>query len=847
MTSGKSQVMRALMASVAMGLMPAAAHAQQQETIAYDQPAQDLGDALRNVATLAGIELYASADDLEGLQAPALKGGLTTREAIDALLRGTGLVARFERGSVTIGRAGGRRVDTSGSQSEPIIVTGSRIKGAPSAVPVMRVTSEDIRNAGQNDLGEVARSLPQNFGGGQNPGIGNTQGAPNENVNVNGASTFNLRGIGPNATLTLINGNRFAFSGVNSVIDVSAIPVAAVERVEVIADGASAIYGADAVAGVVNIILKRNYEGLSTTARIGGSTDGGNFQQQFGALAGTSWSTGGVLAAYDLSTNTSILADARSYTASTNPASTILPDMRRHAFLLSAHQTLGANIELSVDAIYKAGRQRVASAFTIDQPVTASGILSRTEFETFGIAPKIAFDLSEDWTLEVLGFYGTDITDGLARIFAGGAQTGTGIRKYNNRNFSIEAGLQGALFELPAGSVRIAAGTGYRSSEFDAQLDARTFEKLRKNYFAYGELFVPITSPGQGIALAHRTSLTGALRYEDNSDSGDVVTPKLGFIYEPIAELTFGISWGKSFKLPTLLQQYSGYAAVLAPVGGFGQGFPPGSTLAVALGASDMVGPERSENWTFSATARPAANLEFSASYFHIDYSDRVAPPLVSSAGVLNNPIFADLVTFNPSAALLDALFNGANGGLQNATGGPYDPSRVVALLDARSRNIAQQTYSGVDVSARYDLSFGAERRLSLSAGGTWMDSTQRLLPGLPVTELAGTIFFPPHLRARAGATFATKRISVSSFVNYTGGVTDNRRPAQSQLSSFTALDLTARLSLGERTEISLNALNIFNEKPDPIFTAAVFDTPFDTTNYSAVGRFLGLTIRHDW
>ncbi len=845
--SGKYRFVHALMAGVTLGCVPAVAHAQQQETIVFDQPAQDLGDALRSVAARAAIELYASADDLEGLQAPRLEGSLTTREAIETLLRGTGLVARFEQGSVTIRRAGGRRAGQTGSPSDPIVVTGSRIRGAPSAVPVTTVTSEDIRNGGLNDLGEVARSLPQNFGGGQNPSIGNTQGAANENVNVNGASTFNLRGIGPNATLTLINGNRFAFSGVNSVIDVSAIPVAAVDRVEVIADGASAIYGADAVAGVVNIILKRDYEGMSTTARIGGSTEGGNFQQQFSALAGTSWSTGGVLAAYNVSTNTSIQANARSYTASTNPASTILPDLRRHAFLLSAHQTLGANIELSADAIYKTGRQRLASAFTLNQPVTELGILTRTEFETFGIAPKIAVDLSEDWTLEILGFYGTDTTDGLARIFAGGAQTGTGIRKYNNRNFSIEAGLQGALFELPAGSVRIAAGAGYRSSVFEAQLDARTIERLRKNYFAYGELFVPITSPGQGIALAHRTSLTGALRYEDNSDSGDVVTPKLGFIYEPIAELTFGISWGKSFKLPTLIQQYSGYSAVLAPVGGFGRGFPPGSTLAVALGASEILGPERSENWTFSATARPAAGLELSASYFHIDYSDRVAPPLVSSAGVLNNPVFADLVTFNPSAALLDALFSGANGGLQNATGAPYDPSRVVALLDARSRNIARQTYSGVDVSARYDLSFGADRRLSLSLGGTWMDSTQRLLPGLPVTELAGTIFFPPHLRARAGATFATKRISVSSFVNYTGGVTDNRRPTQPRLSSFTALDLTARLSLGEGTEIALNALNIFNEKPEPIFTAAAFDTPFDTTNYSAVGRFLGLTIRHDW
>jgi outer membrane receptor protein involved in Fe transport len=847
MMSGKYRFVMALMAGTALGCLPAAAYAQQQEKIAFDLPAQDLGDALRSVAARGAIELYASADDLEGLKAPRLEGSLTTREAIEALLRGTGLVARFEPGAVTIRRADGRRASEGDVQSDPIVVTGSRIRGAPSAVPLTTVTSEDIRNGGLNDLGEVARSLPQNFGGGQNPGIGNTQGAANENVNVNGASTFNLRGIGPNATLTLINGNRFAFSGVNSVIDVSAIPVAAVDRVEVIADGASAIYGADAVAGVVNIILKRTYEGVSTTARVGGSTEGGNFQQQFSALAGTSWSTGGILAAYDVSTNTSIQANARSYTASTNPASTILPDQRRHAILLSAHQALGAGIELSADMIYKTGRQRLASAFTFDQPVTESGLLTRTEFETFGIAPKVTVDLSEDWTLEILGFYGTDKTDGVARIFAGGAQTGTGVRVYDNRNFSIEAGLQGALFALPAGSVRIAAGAGYRSSVFDARLDARTIERVRKNYFAYGELFVPVTSPAQGIALAHRTSLTGALRYEDNSDSGDVVTPKLGFIYEPIAELTFGISWGKSFKLPTLIQQYSGYAAVLAPVGGFGQGFPPGSTLAVALGASEMLGPERSENWTFSATARPVANLELSASYFHIDYTDRVAPPLVSSAGVLNNPVFADLVTFNPSPALLDALFSGANGGLQNATGAPYNPARVVALLDARSRNIAQQTYSGIDVSARYDLSFGDNRRLSLSLGGTWMDSTQRLLPGLPVTELAGTIFFPPHLRARAGATFATKRISVSSFVNYTGGVTDNRRPTQPELSSFTALDLTARLSLGHGTEIAFNALNIFNEKPEPIFTAAAFDTPFDTTNYSAVGRFLGLTIRHDW
>src|SRR3546814_16376635 len=73
---------------------------------------------------------------------------------------------------------------------------------------------------------------------GQNPGIGSGQGTQNQNVNVNGASTFNLRGIGPSATLTLLNGNRFAYSGTQSVIDISAIPTAAVERIEIVADGA---------------------------------------------------------------------------------------------------------------------------------------------------------------------------------------------------------------------------------------------------------------------------------------------------------------------------------------------------------------------------------------------------------------------------------------------------------------------------------------------------------------------------------------------------------------------------------------------------------------------------------
>src|SRR3546814_12335569 len=75
-------------------------------------------------------------------------------------------------------------------------------------------------------------------------------------------------------------------------------------------------------------------------------------------------------------------------------------------------------------------------------------------------------------------------------------------------------------------------------------------------HVAYGELLLPIADPDQDLAFAHRASLTGALRYEDYSDSGDIVTPKLSFVYDPVEQVRLGVSWGKSFKLPTLYQQY---------------------------------------------------------------------------------------------------------------------------------------------------------------------------------------------------------------------------------------------------------------------------------------------------
>ena len=235
-------------------------------------------------------------------------------------------------------------------QHGSIVVTGSRIRGAAVAGDVITLDQEAIIAAGQVDLGEAIRSLPQNFNGGQNPGIGT--GAGLINSNVNSASSANLRGLGPDATLTLLNGHRLPYDSAFGGVDISAIPLAALDRIEVLPDGASALYGSDAVAGVVNVILRRDFEGVATSAQIGASSDGGYFRQQADIVGGTTWNGGGFLVAYDFSRNSEIEARQRSYAGSLDPDSFLYPSQHRHAATFSAYQSLGDRIVAKVDVLF---------------------------------------------------------------------------------------------------------------------------------------------------------------------------------------------------------------------------------------------------------------------------------------------------------------------------------------------------------------------------------------------------------------------------------------------------------------------------------------------------------------
>ena len=135
------------------------------------------------------------------------------------------------------------------------------------------------------------------------------------NNNYNWGAGINLRGLGVGATLVLVNGHRQPLSGLNGdFVDVSNIPAAAVERIEILPDGASALYGSDAIAGVVNIILKDDFQGAETQVRYGG-TPGGRDETVVSQLLGTHWTGGKAMLVYEYSDATALAASARGYAA----------------------------------------------------------------------------------------------------------------------------------------------------------------------------------------------------------------------------------------------------------------------------------------------------------------------------------------------------------------------------------------------------------------------------------------------------------------------------------------------------------------------------------------------------
>ena len=308
----------------------------------FDLPAADAAETLKAFTAQSGEQIIYPVETVRGVQTKAVKGEYTSREALDLMLAGTGLTIVQDAGTGAL--AIRRETDPNdlratqvadARQAEPaakilmltaVEVLGSRIRQTefegPS--PVSTYNDEYIKSTGAMTLADFLNRIPQAYSGisaGRgsapdefNPDFGvrteTSQPAFNFVLGVSaaiptqtGVSGVSLRGLGSGSTLVLVDGRRVAQSANGnratdtrqSFVDLNTIPLGMIERIEVITDGASAIYGADAVAGVINIVLKKNYTGTEVAGGYKASEHGGGRERNtsvttgfaYGKLSGT--------------------------------------------------------------------------------------------------------------------------------------------------------------------------------------------------------------------------------------------------------------------------------------------------------------------------------------------------------------------------------------------------------------------------------------------------------------------------------------------------------------------------------------------------------------------------------
>jgi iron complex outermembrane receptor protein len=959
----------------AMALCAAPAAAQEAAPRQYQLSGQALGSALRTVSVLSGQAIVAPSELVAGKTSRPLMGTYSTEDAVARLLDGSGLVAVQVGNALVIRRQSAESAqdaqgDGEGVGGEAILVTGTRIRGrAPAGASVITIDRKAIDQSGYATTQQILQALPQNFGGGPNEGTSIT-GRGNAEANATSGSAINLRGLGASSTLVLFDGERPAMAGSSGrFVDLSLIPTSAIERIEVLADGASALYGSDAVAGVVNIIPRKNFNGLELSGRAGFGD--GFDEQQLSGLLGIGRGRAHLVIGYEFYRRSALATADRPYysedlrryglgdfrsgpgipgtiyaadgseyaipggqngTALTpgqlvpgaGPASDLwagadaLPAQRRHAVYASARFSPTDSLEFYAQGLFGhreySRHERdafnavvatvpVTNPFYVDpigtnEPVDVSydfrkevGVeYTHGSAQNLGGSAGLRWSLGA-WQLDLHATYGEQeeslFSDNLvntARLAAALADTdpatalnlfgdGTannpatiaklrGSDAFSTRYaiFAQQIRIDGPLFDLGAGNVRLAMGAEHRRERYFDRgerddisellpVDLPTFVDATRHVVAgYAELSVPLsTADGRGLHVG-ALDVSAAIRGEHYSDFGGTVNPKVGASWSPIKAVRLRGSFGTSFRAPSfqdMRQDAASKSYFAYPIPD--PSSPTGRTNALILAGNDPdMGPERATSWTVGLDFRPNAprGPQAQVTYFDVAYRDRIANP--ASALLIfftNRAVYAPIIDTHPDPAVVAAYF-----------ASPYyarytslTPADVTAIINATNQNLAEQRQRGLDFDIGYESGVaGGTAELGLS--GTYLIGySQKLTATSPAAQLVGTIGNPTDLRLRGRLLFQTDRFGAAMFVNYVDGYTNNSRLVARPVGSWTTVDLQLSAKVAD-FRVALTASNLLDT--DPPHTAYGLSTTtlgFDLENANPLGRVFGIQVTRQW
>lgn len=873
---------------LALSMASGAALAQEKE---FEIEAQPLAKALIEFNEQSGVTVAAPRALVQGKKSAAVSGAMEPDEALEKMLAGSGLeLTKLPSGAYTVAEAprveaepesapflvaeldqaaDDERVETKEPEDEvsvqdKIVVTGTNIRGVNDQFsPVISLSRGDFDAAGFGSVSEMVSSLPQNFGSASvNRTGGGAFGA--------GASSVNLRGLGASATLTLLNGRRLAPGGLKgNAVDISSIPVSALDRVEVLTDGASAIYGSDAIAGVVNIVMRDDYEGHESRLRVGTLTDGDGDSLRFGHTFGVANDHRHFLMTYEYSKSDALDAQDREFALVESDPTDLLPDTERHSILFTGGWNLTPALKLNSDAYFN---NRKSEQFKTFPPTSRDTV----DVDQYGGSIGFAYDVSDSWQASASGSYSrSDFSNNNVRFPPLFDATGSVLDDTLTEVWSIDLKADGELFEMGGGAVRAVFGGQYREEKLDALSEffdvngepmnfSRVDSDTQRSVSAlYSEVYAPIVGEANSFWGVDSLSFSLAARYEDYDDFGSTFNPKIGAVWSPVEGVSLRGTYGTSFLAPQLesLQQDIIYGYIVDYID---PEVPSGESTAFVLSqaGNQNLDPEESTAWTVGIDFNPESipGLEMRATYFDVEYDKRIAfvgPNFDFSDGLRAFDYPLPISRSVPSVTELQALVNRSQLGLIDLTSGSTLDDVEIFLIEGIV-NTSSSSVRGLDASLNYGFSTSGSN-WQVFANGSYLFAAEDQFSELtPVDVRLDTIFNPVDLRVRGGVSWSKDKVGATIAANYVDDYDDDRTIGNSiPVDSWLTFDVSGSYDFEDQalggilagTKLTLSATNVLDEAPPVIAFGESngFASLYDSANSSPNGRGVSIQLTKSW
>jgi len=870
-----------------------------------DIPRQPVNTALNALAAQTGLQVIVNIEDALPTEviAPSVAGELTVGEAMRQLLLDSGLRWSYvnER-TVAVVRAGesgtavqprmmasaaadapspykgqaevrgmsavsqetadrapkseSRETDDARDEKaiDEVVVTGTQIHGATPSSRVAVFTRIEIEKEGFSTLRDFIEKLPSNFSGGASPNtIGIAAGGGANTANTVAGTGVNLRGLGNDATLVLLNGQRVApASRKGNFVDVSMIPLAVIERIEVMADGASALYGSDAAGGVVNIILRKGFEGAETTLRYGSVMEGSREEWRASQLFGHSWRTGSGLFVYDFARNLPLYARDRDFTRDlVGHPFMLLPRTTTHTGLLSFNQGLTDHWELFGNGTFTARDLLVQQKY-----LTTRNGQATTDLKAYSANIGARGALNDQLALDVNSSYSQSHYTSASSDMLTGA--GTGTTDVMTDVVSLDAKLSGEFGQLLAGALKFAVGGQFRHEKLDS-LDRATaaFSGVgdRDVSGAFVEVHVPLlASRERGRPAVLELEL--ADRQEHYSDFGDTNNPKVGLVWRAVPGLTVRTSYGTSFVAPLLYDlnpvPYQVFALPGTSIDLFGNTTGSPDTIFI-FGGNPALTPQESKSWSlgFDFVAGVETPYKVYGNYFRTRYDNRIDSisnllPNFYSIYAFEREVGSTVIQRDPTPGRVAELSQSVNWG----NFGVSDLSTIGGVVDARQLNLSAVRTSGMDFggsvtvrAGRFENEFGVD--------GTYLfEFDSQTTAQTPTVDMLNSAYNPIDLRFRARYVLRRGPLRASAFWNYTDSYYSNVRH-DGDVASWSTIDLTFGYDVEapsgwlQGVSTTLAVSNIADKDPPrlPIAIGTAI-LRYDGANANTLGRFIALQLR---